>query len=101
MGCVSNNSGDKSQTNNSLWTKEIKELMLEGCNCNSPIKGMTEEQTKEYCDCILAKTMVEFPNPEDIGESLPDEFVKKAGIECLEEMGIYESTTENMRNNQK
>ena len=75
---------------NSGWTEEIKQQVFEGCIGSQPIKRLTSVETEEYCKCVLEKTMLEYPNPDDMGDYLPDAFVRRATKECLVELGIME-----------
>ena len=70
------------------WTEVAKEEFLNSCIKSKPIKGLTQNETEEYCKCVLEKTIIEYPNPNEIGDYLPDEFVIKVGRECLEELKI-------------
>jgi len=83
------------------WTNTAKLRMLEGCKSNKPIKGMTENETEEYCNCILKKMMEAFPNPDKVKGDLPESFIKKAGLECLEELGFKEFIVKNYLENDK
>jgi len=78
------------QDANKGWTEEAKSLMLEGCLGNKPIKGMTAQETKDYCDCMLAKTIEEYPDPDKIEGDLPSDFVRNSGIECLKQTGLWD-----------
>ncbi len=85
------NTLDTSDTSdaNTGWTEEAKSGMLEGCMGNKPLKGMTNQETKDYCDCILTKTIKEYPNPDNIEGDLPPNFVRNSGIECLKQTGLW------------
>ena len=71
-----------------VWTEKGKQEFLKSCIDSKPIKGLTSDENEEYCKCVLEKTIIEYPNPNEIGDYLPDEFVIKAGKECLEELKI-------------
>jgi hypothetical protein len=58
---------------------------MEGCKEDSPARGMTQKEMDAYCGCVLAKTIQRYSNSEAVEGDLPQEFVARAGIECLRE----------------
>ena len=78
---ATNNNGIQDRTK---WTEGIKARFLQGCIEGVPIPGMTNENIQNYCSCVLEKTMYAYPEPEDINDRLPWNFIIDTGVECAE-----------------
>lgn len=58
-------------------------FFLDDCIGESPVYGLYEKQTNEYCNYVLENTMKIISNPAIYnGRPLPESLVKEIGLKC-------------------
>lgn len=70
----------KKQSKNATWAKEYQDNFLTTCIESS--KGEASIDGPSYCNCMLEKIMVKYPNPNNLEEMDEDWMVKEAA-KCL------------------
>ena len=82
-GCSSEKKTSKKTDSQYGWTGERIKFFLDDCIGESPVYGLDEKQTEQYCNCVLENTMKKIPKPELYdGNLLPDSLVKEIGSKC-------------------
>jgi len=56
ISCSDTETGNHHQQINMKWTEKIKAEILEGCTGSTPIFGISDKHTVDYCNCSLTKT---------------------------------------------
>ena len=51
-----------------FWATTVRAAFLSNCISTAREGGMTEENSKSYCECMLFKVEKKFPNPLDAGK---------------------------------
>ncbi len=51
-----------------FWGTSEREAFLTECMGSAQKAGVSEEKSKTYCECMLYKVEIKFPNPIDAGE---------------------------------
>jgi hypothetical protein len=71
-----------------FWSTEERETFLSNCKSSATAGGISEERSKSYCECMLYKVEVRFPNPLDAEKLTPEVLAtpewKKILKGCLE-----------------
>jgi hypothetical protein len=55
-----------------FWTTADREAFLSNCISSAQKDGIGEEKSKSYCECMLYKVEVRYPNPLDAGKLTPE-----------------------------
>lgn len=92
---ISENTTNKDQQETIKWTEEIKTEFVEGCTGNTSYLGISKKHTLDYCNCVLAKTMEKYPDPEVIKTRVPWDFVVESGVDCIEKINRYDKDKTN------
>ncbi len=74
------------------WSEKEKKDFLKGC-VNASKGRLSEEQSKDFCDCMLNKVMADFPNFSDLKKKKKSEMMEKRkewGKACLAELKAKE-----------
>jgi len=66
------------------WTTEDKTEFLGGC-LKAAIKDLGEEKAKPYCNCLLDKIVIHYPNARDAAYIKYDSAVVRMAKECLKQ----------------
>tara|TARA_B100000315_G_C14463251_1_gene534745 strand:- start:75 stop:974 length:900 start_codon:yes stop_codon:yes gene_type:complete len=73
----------KEKNNQSGWTEKKKQAIIDGCKGNEPINDMNQNETDEFCDCVLENLIDNVPDPEIYeGGYLPESIVREIQLEC-------------------
>tara|TARA_B100000315_G_scaffold113425_1_gene103994 strand:+ start:309 stop:1205 length:897 start_codon:yes stop_codon:yes gene_type:complete len=70
------------KNNRSGWTEKNKQAFIDGCKENKPINNMNQNETNEFCDCVLEKLIDNVPDPEIYEGDLPESIVREIQLEC-------------------
>ena len=73
-----------SSSDEAIWTEEKQQWFIESCKGEEAIKGWSQIETDEYCDCILEKLIEVIPDPTIYeGENLPESIVREIQLKCF------------------
>jgi len=76
---------DNSSSDEAIWTEEKQQWFLEGCKGEEAIKGWSQIETDEYCDCFLEKLIEVIPDPTIYeGGNLPESIVREIQLKCFD-----------------
>ena len=54
------------------WKSEEREAFLTNCTSSAEKGGISKEKAQTYCECMLYKVEVRYPNPVDAAELTPE-----------------------------
>lgn len=67
------------------WNGEDKDFSYQACTAEAIKWAGSKEKAKTYCDCVLQKMMVKYPNEEDALDNISTLSKDTALINCREQ----------------
>lgn len=66
------------------WTEKEKTEFVAGC-MKGAVRDMGEEKARLYCDCLLKKLVIRYPNANDVQYLKYDTAIVQLARECLKQ----------------